>query len=192
MSEAGYVNYYEILGVPAGANPGEVRKTYRREMKRLLVEISRSQMTSERRTHFLLEMAKLNAASFILRDKDRREQYWTVRQELIDLEEKWRQVRDDLEQSERYRKQFDGKVRHFLSKYVEESMLEAGRDPECVEASHWDPAHERHATRILRHYRHRLHQDILERLPYFEVTPPSIDWTERERRVAALLGEGAR
>lgn len=191
MSESGYINYYEILGVPVGANPGEVRKTYRREMKRLLMEISRARMTSERRTHFLLEMAKLNAASFILRDVGRREQYWTARQELIALEEKWRQARDDPEQSERYRKQFDGQVRHFLSKYVEESMLEAGRDPECVEVSHWDPAHERHATRILRHYRHLLYQEILERLPYYEVTPPAIDWAERERRVGALLAEGA-
>ena len=70
---------------------------------------------------------------------------------------------------------------------VEESMLAAGRDKGCVEASSWDPYHERHASSILRHYRHMLYQEILGRLPFAEVTSPKIDWAERSRTVAAIL-----
>ena len=77
------------------------------------------------------------------------------------------------------------------SKYVEEMMLTAGHDKECVEHSHWDEAHERHAFRILRHYRQGLYQKILERLPFAEVTRPDIDWDERRRTVLGILaGEG--
>ncbi len=68
-------------------------------------------------------------------------------------------------------------------------MLDAGRDKECVEASHWNEAHERHAFRILRHYRQGLYQKILARLPFVEVTPPQIDWVERRETVSALLRE---
>ncbi|MCH7719335.1 MAG: hypothetical protein IIB21_07675 [Chloroflexi bacterium] len=68
-----------------------------------------------------------------------------------------------------------------------EAMLEAGRDKECVDSSHWDAAHERHASAILRHYRHRLYHDVLERLPFYEVTKPEIDWDERARIVSSLL-----
>ena len=75
----------------------------------------------------------------------------------------------------------------FLTVYVEEAMLEAGRDKDCVDASNWDSAHERHAFRILRHYRQGLYQEILERLPYCEVTAPAVDWDERTRTVAALM-----
>ena len=71
-------------------------------------------------------------------------------------------------------------------------MLEAGRDRDCVETSHWDPYHERHASRVLRHYRQRLYHEVRERLPYHEVSKPEVDWDERARTVAVLLdGEGA-
>ena len=187
-SDKGYVNFYEVLGLAENANPGEARKTYKKKMKNLVSEIARVEITGERRAHYLLEMAKLNAAIYILRDKDKREVYWSLREELMDLEEKWRHAPErDAEQRDALRKEFDGKVRHFLSTYVEEAMLEAGRDKDCVDASHWDLAHERHATRMLRHYRHGLFQDILERLPFSEVTTPEIDWDERTRAVDALM-----
>lgn len=192
MSDKGYVNYFEVLGLKETANPGEVRKTYRRLMKRLVGEIAEAQITEERRAHFLLEMAKQNAALYVLRDLGKREEYWRARGDLIDLEEKWRlAAENNHEEAETCRKQFDGKVRDFLSRYVEEATLEAGRDKECVEASHWDAAHERHASSLLRHYRHRLYQDILERLPYHEVTRPVIDWEERARAIEGLVAEAA-
>ncbi len=68
-------------------------------------------------------------------------------------------------------------------------MLEAGQDKEIIEASHWNIYHTRYATRLLRHYRHRLYHDILERLPYHQVTEPRIDWSEREKAVADMLAE---
>jgi hypothetical protein len=70
---------------------------------------------------------------------------------------------------------------------MEELVLEAGRDPECVEASHWDPAHERHASSVLRHHRQRLYHQIHERLPYYDITRPEIDWEERARTASAML-----
>lgn len=188
MSEKGYINYYDILGLQNDANPGEVRKVYRRKMKNLVGEIAQAQITEDRRSYFLLEMAKLNAAAYILRDREKRETYWNQRAELIDIEARWREAdRASSEESDALRREFDSKIPYFLSKYVEESMLEAGRVRELAEASHWDIAHERHAARILRHYRHGLHHDILERLPYYEVTRPQIDWDERARTVAALI-----
>lgn len=189
MTEDGYVNYYEILGLQAGANAGEVRRTYKRTMKKLVSEIGQVEITEERRAHYLLEMAKLNAALFILRDKERREQYETSRAEVIELERRWNEAVDDPQASDDFRRKFDGRCREFLSKYVEETMLAAGRDKECVEASFWDPAHERHAFRILRHYRHSLYHDILERLPYSEVTPPELDWAERAATVSGMIAE---
>ena len=189
--EAGYVNYFEILGLDDQSNPGEVRKTYKRKMKDLVREIAHVEITEERRTHYLLEMAKLNGAVFILRDKAKREEYWNQRIELIALEESWCAVDpSDREKGDLLRREFDGKVKSFLSKYVEETMLEAGQDKEVVEASHWNPAHARYAARLLRYYRHRLYHTILERLPYHEVTPPSIDWDERAATVDGLLSAG--
>ncbi len=191
-SDKGYVNFYDVLGLTENANPGEARKTYKKKMKNLVSEIASVEITGERRAHYLLEMAKLNAAIYILRDKDKREEYGSLREELIDLEEEWRAAPDaDTERRDALRKAFDGKVRHFLSTYVEEAMLEAGRDKDCVDASHWDLAHERHATRMLRHYRHGLFQDILERLPFSEVTLPEVDWEERARTVDALIAAGS-
>lgn len=193
--EAGYVNYFEILGLGLDdrANPGEVRKTYRRKMKSLVGEIARAEITEDRRAYYLLEIAKLNGAVYILRDKAKREVYWVERSALIEIEEKWRSADpSDRETSDALRREFDGKVRSFLSKYVEESMLEAGQDKEVVEASRWNAAHARHAARLLRHYRHRLYHTILERLPYHEVTPPSIDWDERAKEVSEIMAGGGR
>ena len=56
---------------------------------------------------------------------------------------------------------------------------------------HPDQAHQRHSFRILRRYRHMLYHDILERLPYYEVTPPKIDWTERSETVRGMLAAGS-
>ena len=188
MSDEGYINLFQSLDLDESANPGEVRRTYKRKMKGLVMDIARAEITEERRAHFLLEMAKLNVAVYVLRDKDMRDAYWDRRTELIALEEKWRAAATkDPEAANDYRKEYDGKLRSFLSRYVEEVTLEAGRDKECIEASHWDPAHERHAFRLLRHYRHGLYNTILERLPYYEVTRPDIDWDERSTTIAALI-----
>ena len=193
MTDEGYVNYFEILGLQDTAKPGEVRKNYKQMMKDLVMEIARVEITEDRRARYLLDMAKLNAAFYILRDNETRETYWTSRQELIALEAEWAEAaQGGGANSDLLRRSYDGRLRHFLSRYVEEAMLEAGRDKECVEASNWDSAHERHASRILRHYRHNLYQVILKRLPYSEVTPPEIDWDERGRTVSRLLGEGVR
>ena len=190
MAVEGYINYYKTLDLEEGASPGEVRKTYKRKIKALVGEIARVEITAGRRSRYLLQMAQLNAAVYILRDKEKRDVYWRLRQELIDLETKWiEETKKSSEAGDDLRRAFDGKVRYFLSKYVEETMLEAGRDKECFENSHWDSAHERHAFRILRYYRHSLYHKILQRLPYYEVTEPEIDWAERAQAVASLLSE---
>ena len=193
MNDGGYVNYFEILDLPHDCKPGEVRKQYKRKMKDLLLEISRSQsgletLGQEKRDHFLLEMAQINAAFYILRDTERREKYWSDRTKVIALEAEWREATDtNAAVQEKLRRTYDAALRHFLSTYLEEFMLLAGRDPECVEASNWDLAHERHAGPILRHFRQQLHQEILERLPFYETTEPQVDWEERDRAVSALL-----
>jgi len=184
----GYVNYFEILGLDETAKPGEVRKNYRQRMKDLVMEIARVEITEERRSHYMREIAKLNAAFYLLRDTATRDAYWTLREEMVALEQRWREAADkDSPEADTARRTYDSKLRHFLSRYVEEAMLESGRDKECVEASNWNVAHERHASRILRHYRQNLYQEILERLPYYEVTAPRTDWEERKRTVAAIL-----
>lgn len=189
--DEGYVNYFEILGVDQESKPGEVRKEYRRKMKDLVNEINSVEITESRRARFLLEMAKLNAALFLLRETDLREAFWKERAALIDLEARWRAADDtDPRQADRLRGEFDGRVRTFLSKYLEELMLGAGRDKECVEASGWDEAHERHASRIIRQYRHTLYHKILERLPFADVTRPQIDWDERRATVSSLISQG--
>lgn len=191
MSDKGYVNYFEILELDETAKPGDVRKNYKRMMKDLVFEIARVEITQERRDHYLLEMAKLNAAFYVLKDNESRDAYWAARGEVIALEDAWRTgVENNAADTDARRRAYDGKVRHFLARYVEETMLEAGRDKECVEASNWDAAHERHASRLLRHYRQSLYQEILERLPYYEVTAPQIDWNERASTVGTLLSEG--
>ena len=187
-SEAGYINYFETLGLENGANPGEVRKTYKKSMKVLLQEIAQVEVTPDRRAQFILQMSNLNAAVYVLKDKERRETYWNERQALIDLEAQWCALDEsDHEQHQKLRSTFDNEVRSFLSRYVQEMSLNAGSDHEVLEASHWDEAHARHATQLLRRYRHDLYNDILERLPYHEVTKPKIDWSERQNTVAELL-----
>ncbi len=188
MSDSGYVNYFEILGLGEDCKPGEVRKNYKKMMKDLVLEIARMEVTEERRDRYLLKMAQLNAAFYILRDNARREQYVADRTHLIEVEEAWQKAAEaGSEEADGLRRQFDGAVRHFLSAYMEELMLEAGRDKDCVEASHWDPYHERHAGRVLRQFRQRLYHEIHERLPYYEISKPEIDWDERAGAVAALL-----
>lgn len=186
----GYVNYFEILNLDESAKPGEVRNVYRRKMKDLVYEIARVEITEDRRTHYLLEMAKLNAALFVLRDNDLRQAYWKERSRLIALEKQWSDaVASGAPDTDQLRREFDSGIRNFLAKYIEEAMLDAGRDRDCVEFSNWNAAHEHHAYRILRHYRQSLYQQILERLPYYEVTPPVVDWEERRQLVTATLAE---
>ena len=187
-SDQGYVNYFDVLGVGESAKPGEVRKSYRRKMKDLINEISRVEVTAELRSRYFLEIAKLNAALLILRDTEEQATYWNERTALIALEQRWREAAnagsDDAEMAAR---EFDRRVRAWLSKYLEDMMLAAGRDKECVEASQWDRAHERHATRTLREFRHRQYRTILERLPFVDVTTPEIDWDERRGLVGSVL-----
>ena len=196
MSDKGYVNYFEILGLPEDCKPGEVRKNYKKMMKDLVIEIGRAEITQDRRDKYLLRMAQLNAAFYILRDTDRRQAYVEDRTRVMDLEAQWRgaasQNQDDPDafaETDRLRRSFDRTLRDFLSAYMEELMLEAGRDKDCVEASHWDPYHERHASRVLRQYRQRLYHEIHERLPFYDVSKPDIDWDERACTVAAILKE---
>ena len=189
--DKGYVDYFAELGVDQDCKPGEVRNQYKKCIKDLLVQISQVQITEERRDNFLLALAKLNAAFFILRDNDLRQRYAEDRANVMDLEMQWRAAAEQGgEANDRLRRAFDTALRQYLSTYMEERMVEAGRDPECVEASHWDIAHERHATRILRHFRQRRYQEIHERLPFYEVTQPKIDWDERARTITGLIGSG--
>jgi len=190
MSEQGYVDYFEILGLPEDCKPGEVRKHYKKMMKDLVIEISRVEITEDRRDKYLLDMARLNAAFYILRDNARRARYMEDRKRVIQLEADWRDAARDPVASDGLRRRFDSALRHFLSTYMEELMLQAGRDKECVEASNWDLAHERHAGRVLRHYRQRLYHEIHGRLPFYDVSEPKIDWAERARTAASILAEG--
>ncbi|MCC6142295.1 MAG: hypothetical protein IT368_00675 [Candidatus Hydrogenedentes bacterium] len=188
MTQEGYIDYFAIIDLPADCKPGEVRKNYKKMMKDLLLEIARVEITPARRDKYLLDMAHLNAAFYILRENDLREKYVHDRDRVMQLEDDWRaSVDKDSPEADALRRKYDGAVRHFLSTYMEELVLEAGRDPECVEASNWDPAHERHASRVLRHYRQRQYQAIQERLPYVQITEPRVDWNERARTAALLI-----
>ena len=191
--DLGYIDYAAILGVPQDARPGDVRNVYKKRMRELVRDISESQLTEAKRSRFLLEMAKLNAALFILRDREQRDAYFAARNHLIELERDWREaVEQGGSDAENLRREYDRLLRDFLSRYVEELMLGAGTDAECIEASGWDAAHARHAAPLLRHYRHTLQQQILARLPYFEVTPPQVDWHERGEWIDRMIAEGAR
>jgi len=188
MPESGYINYYELLGLNNGAKPGEARNAYKKRMKSLISDFTAQEQTRDRVNAFVLEMAQLNAAVYVLRDNARREAYWQERTELIALEEEWAALGDTSSpESDALRREFDTKIRAFLSKYVEEMTLEAGTDKHVVEASQWGEGHARHATRLLRLLRHNLNHQILERLPYHQVTRPQIDWTERRGAVAELI-----
>lgn len=193
-TESSYIDYFAILELPQDCKSGEAIRNYKKKMKDLVIEIARVEITDERRDAYLLKLARLNAAYFILRDKELREEYCLKRAEVMRLEDQWRETAErapESEETDRLRRAFDAALRHFLSTYMEELMLEAGRDKDCVEASHWNAEHERHATRVLRHYRQQLYREIHERLPYYEITPPQIDWEERKRIVAAMIAECA-
>ena len=193
MSAQGYIDYFEVIELAADAKQGEVRNQYKRLMRDLVMEIQRVEITADKRDRFLLDLAKLNAAFYILRNNTLREQSVSDRTEIMALEERWgAAVASGGSEADGLRRQFDAALRHFLSRYMEELVLEAGRDQECVEASHWDASHERHAGRILRHYRQELYHMIHERLPYYDVTKPELDWDERERTVREILTAGAR
>ena len=191
-SDSGYVDYVAVLGLDPEFKPADVRRVYRKKIKDLLIEISQVQVTEERRNRFLLAIAQLNAAFYILRDKDRCDKYLADRARVMQIEEEWRAQADKTEASDKYRRQFDQALRDFLSVYMEELMLEAGRDPECVENSNWDAAHERHASSVLRHYRQQLFHEIHERLPFYDITQPTVDWAERSRFVAAIIAGESR
>jgi curved DNA-binding protein CbpA len=193
MPESGYINYYELLGLTNGAKPGEARNAYKKRIKSLIADFTAEEQTRDRVNAFVLEMAQLNAAVYVLRDNTRREAYWAERTELIALEEEWVAMGDiSSPESDALRRDFDTKIRAFLSKYVEEMTLEAGTDKHVVEASQWGEGHARHATRLLRLLRHNLYHQILERLPYHQVTRPQIDWTERQSTVAELIAGESR
>ncbi|MBI2424674.1 MAG: hypothetical protein HYV27_17725 [Candidatus Hydrogenedentes bacterium] len=188
MPDTGYINYFEVLGLDETCKTGDVRKNYKQQMKALVMEIGRVEITPERKDAYLLELARHNAAFYILRDTDLRDHYEKDRRNVIALEVQWGEaVKSDSPDADRLRRQYDAALRHFLSRYLEELMLVAGRDPECVEASRWDPAHERHAGPVLRSFRQQLYQEIQERLPFSEVTEPQIDWEERVRTIADTL-----
>ena len=188
-SEVGYINYFDTLGLADGANPGEVRKSYKKLVKKLIQDVQNTEVTPDKRSAFILDMARFNAACFVLKDKVRREIYWEERQAMINLEAEWLAIgQDDSKAQEEIRGRFDQEIRSFLSKYVEEMTLTAGHDKEVVEVSQWNPDYARFATSLLRYYRHHLYNDILERLPFHEVTKPKIDWDERQSAVAELLG----
>lgn len=190
MSDAGYVDYFAVLELDAECKPGDVRKEYKRRIKDLLLSIQKTAMNEAKRDQYLLDMALLNAAFYILRDNDRRATYVEDRERAIRLESEWREAAAHAgAETDNLRRQYDGALRHFLTTYLEEMVLEAGRDAEAVEASGWDPYHERHASRVLRHHRQRLYQEIHERLPFTDVSKPEINWDERQRTVERLLSE---
>ena len=185
--DSGYIDYRKVLELSDTYKPADVIRTYKKKMKNLVIEISQSKVTQEQRDQYLLLMAQLNAAFYIFRDRQRGETYLRDRDEVIQLETEWRQVAGDVEKSDMMRRRYDQALRGFLAKYMEELVLEAGRDPDCMEQSGWDAAHERYAGRILRQYRQQRYHEIHERLPYYEISPPSIDWRERAAFVDSLL-----
>ena len=185
--DAGYIDYRTVLALPENYKPADVIRAYKKRMKELVIEISQRKVTQEQQDQYLLSMAQLNAAFYILRNRERGESYLRDREAVIQLEAEWRQLADDAEKSDAMRRRYDQALRGFLAKYMEELVLEAGRDPDCMEQSGWDAAHERYADRILRQYRQQRYHEIHERLPYYEITPPAIDWAERAAFVDTLI-----
>ena len=90
MTDQGYINYFDVLGVSETCKAGEVRNSYKKVVKQLLMEIGRATITDSRRDSFLLDIARVNAAYYILRDNDRRKQYIEDRAGIVALEEQWR------------------------------------------------------------------------------------------------------
>jgi len=190
--DGGYIDYFSLLHLPHDCKQGEVRNAYKKLVRELVSEIARVEITADRRDKYLLDLATLNAAFYILRSSALRDDYVADRNKVMTLEEQWRAaMASGAGEADRFRREFDAALRHFLSRYLEELVLEAGRDPECVEASHWDAHHERHGSRVLRHFRQQLYHQIHERLPYYDVTEPVIDWAERAQTVRETLAAGA-
>jgi len=190
MDEDVYINYFSVLGLDEECKTGDVRKNYKKMMKDLILEIHSTEVTPDRLDQYLLTMAKLNAGFYILRDEERRNAYVEHRKKVIQLEKQWREKGEkdpSSPEADQLRREYDRVLRDFLTKYMEELVLEAGRDKECVETSNWDAHHERHASRVLRHYRQKLYSQIHERLPYYDVTKPNIDWSEREQTAEQIL-----
>ena len=189
VDDLGYTDYRAVLDVPESYKPADVIRNYKKRMKQLVIEISEDKRANERQDQYLLQVAQLNAAFYILRDRQRGELYLREREEVIEFERDWREGvgKGDASEDDRLRRRYDQALRNFLAKYMEEFMLEAGRDPECVEHSGWSSVHERLAGRILRQYRQQRYHEIHERLPYSEITPPEIDWTDRVGFVERML-----
>lgn len=187
--DMGYTDYREALALPENYKPADVIRNYKKRMKQLLIEISENKQADDKRDHYLLLMAQLNAAFYILRDRQRGETYLHEREEVMRMEEEWRETaaKHIPGDEDALRRRYDQALRNFLAKYMEEFVLEAGRDPECVENSGWDSIHERLAGRILRQYRQQRYHEIHERLPYFEVSAPDINWDSRAAFVEELL-----
>ncbi len=186
--DSGYIDYRTIIELPDSYKPADVIRSYKKKMKRLVIEIGEGKIDQEREDHYLLLMAQLNAAFYIFRDRQRGETYLRERDAVIRLEEQWQAVADEPDESDAMRRRYDQALRNFLAKYMEELVLEAGRDPDCIENSGWDAAHERRAARVLRQHRQQRYHKIHERLPYYEITPPTIDWVERASFVDSLVG----
>lgn len=185
-----YTDYRLILELPDSYKPADVIRNYKKKIKQLTIQISEDPHVQEKQDHYLLHMAQLNAAFYILRDRNRGETYLREREEVIRLEEEWRaSASANREDEDALRRRYDQALRNFLTRYMEELVLEAGRDPECVEHSGWSSIHERLAARSLRRYRQQRYHEIHERLPYFEISPPEVDWGERKGFVNQLLGE---
>ena len=187
--DLGYVDYREVLILPELYKPADVIRNYKKRAKQLLIEISEDKKAAEKQDQYLLQMAQLNAAFYILRDRQRGETYLRERDEVMGLEREWRDLTEKgaTGEEDTLRRRYDQALRNFLAKYMEEFVLEAGRDPECVENSNWSSVHERLAGRILRQYRQQRYQEIHERRPFFEISQPEVDWEERGRFAEELL-----
>jgi len=66
-------NYYEILGVPEGAKPEEIRKAFRRMAKKHHPDVNQGDKAAEAR------FKEVNEANEVLSDKKKREEYDAVR-----------------------------------------------------------------------------------------------------------------
>jgi hypothetical protein len=188
--DLGYIDYRTLLELQESYKPADVIRTYRKKMKQLMVQISENKDADEHRDRYLLQIAELNAAYYILRNKELGTQYIEEREALMALEKEWAALDSEDPSFDTLRRHYDQSLRAFLARYMEELILEAGRDPECVENSGWSPAHERFAGRVLRQFRQQRYHEIHERLPYYDITEPEVDWEERVRFAATLIRRG--
>lgn len=188
--DQGYIDYRTLLELQESYKPADVIRTYRKKMKQLMVQISENKDADEHRDRYLLQIAELNAAYYILRNKELGTQYIEEREALMALEKEWAALDSEDPSFDTLRRHYDQSLRAFLARYMEELILEAGRDPECVENSGWSAAHERFAGRVLRQFRQQRYHEIHERLPYYDITRPEVDWEERVRFAATLIRRG--